>query len=273
MVKMKKIIQIPLVLFLLLLLSNRSQAETSVKPDFQWQVGEELVYSVKWAFVGLGSLRLQVLGSDTIHGRLVYHCRIYIDSNPSLPFVNIHDVYDSFIDAEGIYSHIFLSYEKKKDHILYTRYDFDYENHRIHIRIEKQRHEDGEVLLDSTAYIPDKVLDSLSMLFFARAMVKNRANLDVSVFAYNSFEKTRINFTGEERWLKIRNTRAKSYYLDGRLKFIGIAGVKEDFKGWFSPDGQSVPLKAKMKAFVGSVTIELKKWSNWAGETIFFRKD
>lgn len=270
---MKKTCLILLFFILILNLTSQSPADENVEPEIQWQVGEELVYSVKWSFVHLGTLRLQVLNSDSIHGRPVYHCRIYIDSNPSLPFVNIHDIYDSFIDAEGVYSHIFLSYEKKKDHVLYTRYDFDYPNHRIHIRIEKQRGIDSEVVLDSTAYIPDKVLDSLSMLFFARAMVKNQADLDVSVFAYNNFEKTRINFTGEERSLKIHDIRTKSYYLDGRLKFIGIAGVKEDFKGWFSPDGQSVPLKAKMKAFIGSVTIELKEWSDWAGETILFRKD
>ena len=50
-----------------------------------------------------------------------------------------------------------------------------------------------------------------------------------------------------------------------RLKFVGIAGVKDEFKGWFSPDRQSVPVIAKMKAFIGSVGIELIRWKNWEG--------
>jgi len=61
----------------------------------------------------------------------------------------------------------------------------------------------------------------------------------------------------------------RGYYLDGRLRFVGIAGIKEDFKGWFSTDGQKVPLKAYMKAFIGSVKIELEDWKNWNGDRIF----
>ncbi|GAB4363948.1 MAG: hypothetical protein Kow0042_02180 [Calditrichia bacterium] len=236
--------------------------------DFVFQEGEELFYSVKWSFIHLGTLRLQILKADSVNNRKVYHCRIYIDSNPSLPFVNIHDVYDSFIDAENIYSHVFLSYEKKSDHILYTRYDFDYERNEVHIRIEEQRGTNSVVVLDSVASITDKVQDSLSLLFFARAMVKNRIDTTVRVFAFNKFESTLINFTGERKKIKLNSFAIDSYYLDGRLKFVGIAGVKEDFKGWFSPDRQSVPLKANMKAFVGSVKIELEEWKNWEWDSI-----
>lgn len=251
------------------LLNHSLLADTAPSPIFKWQVGEDLIYSVKWSFVYLGSLHLQVLGTDTVNGRQVYHCRIYIDSNPSLPFVNIHDMYDSYIDAEGFYSHIFISYEKKSDHVLYTRYDFNYENYRVKIRIEKHRDQEVEIVLDSTAVIPRKVQDSLSLLFFARAMVKTSVKIDVPVFAFNKLEITRINFTGKRKKIKANDHKIEGYYLDGKLKFVGIAGIKEGFKGWFSLDKQSVPLKAYMKAFIGNVRIELDQWEKWEGDTIF----
>ena len=94
-----------------------SVAPANTRPIFKWQVGEQLIYSVKWSFFTLGKLKLTVLKSDTLAGRKVYHCRINIDSNPSLPFVNIHDIYDSFMDAEDFSSNIFLSYEHEHGYL------------------------------------------------------------------------------------------------------------------------------------------------------------
>ena len=237
--------------------------------EFKWQVGEELVYSVKWTFITLGELRLQVLSHDTVNSRPVYHCRIHMDSNPSVPFITLHSIFDSYIDADGFYSHIFLSYEQENDYVLYTRYDFDYTQNVVKIIIEKQYKDKVVRTLDSLVAIPEKVEDSLSMLYFARAMAKNKLQMEMPVFAYNKFEKTHINFTGEQRKTEANNSKVSGYYLDGKLKFIGIAGVKDEFRGYFSTDPQSVPLKAYMKAFIGNVKIEIKEWKNWAGDTIF----
>jgi len=123
-----------LIIFLLIFFQYYSSSQAAV--DFEWIVGEELTYSVKWSFLRLGTLRLQVLEQDTMENQEVYHCRIYIDSNPSLPFVSIHDVYESYIDADSFYSHLFESYENKKEHVIYTRYDFDYDRMQVHIRVE-----------------------------------------------------------------------------------------------------------------------------------------
>jgi hypothetical protein len=256
------------VIFYLILLPESSHSEEQNEYNFKWQVGEELTYSVKWTFVNLGELKLQVLSEDTINSYPVYHCRIHMDSNPSLPFIDLHDVFDSYIDAEEFYSHIFLSYEQEDKYVLYTRYDFDYDQNVVKIIIEKQYTDKIVRILDSLVTIPEKVQDSLSMLFFARAMVKDKLQMEMPVFAYNKFEKTHINFTGEKLETRTNDHDVLAYYLDGKLKFIGIAGVKDEFRGYFSTDPQRVPLKAFMKAFIGNVKIELKEWKNWAGDSI-----
>lgn len=263
------------ILFSLVIVCVFSTTVFALNPNqlnFKWKVGEELIYSVKWTFINLGELKLTVLNRDTLNHRPVYHCRIYIDSNPSLPFVNIHDIYDSYIDAEQIYSHVFLSYEQKSDYILYTQYTFDYVQGIVKIRIEKRHQNEFESVLDSVVVIPDKVQDSLSMLFFARAMAKNNLQMDMPVFAYNKFERTSINFTGEKKETKANDQKIMAYYLEGHLKFVGIAGVKEDFKGYFSTDRQGIPLKAYMKAFIGSVKIELEEWKNWEEDSILSKE-
>lgn len=235
---------------------------------FKWQVGEELFYKVRYSFLTVGSLHFWVLEKDTLRGRPVYHCKLHMKSSPAIPFVNMDDYYESYID-EDVYSHIFWAYEKQKDHQLVTRYDMDYDAGIIKIRIEKQYSADSVVvLLDSTAALNGKVQDGLSLLFYARAEVKKNGPRDVPVFAFNKHRDTFINFTGRTEEVKAKGAKVEGYYLDGKMKFVGIAGIKEDFKGWFSPDPQSVPLHAKMKAFLGSVGLNLHWWKNWSGDTV-----
>ena len=37
--------------------------------SFQWKMGEELTYKVKWSFIKLGELKLTVLNKDTMNDR------------------------------------------------------------------------------------------------------------------------------------------------------------------------------------------------------------
>lgn len=241
-----------------------SIAADNPKPDIQIKIGEELQYKVKYSVFTLGSLRFQILDRDTLKNRPVYHCILYIESNPSLPFVNINDIYESWMD-EDIYSHKFLSYEKKSDETLFTQYDMDYERNVVHITEKVFTETDTVLQLDSIAVLDTdrKVQDGLTLLFYARAMSKHNKKISVPVFAFNELKYTFINFTGERDKVEAAGEKYKAYYLDGWLKFVGIAGIKEGFKGWFSPDKQRIPLKAHMEAFIGHVTLKLDTYSNW----------
>jgi len=240
----------------------------SLEPVFKWQIGEDLTYRVNWSFFRLGTLRIQVLEKRLHRGEPVYRCRLFIDSNPALPFVNIHDIYESFI-GEDMFSRAFYAWEKKSGYVIYTEYQMDYQNNLLHIIIEKHTPQDTTRLLDSLATLDRKILDGLSILFYARAMAKHKAEIYVPVIAYNKISDAYLNIRGEKRRVKTRGEKVEGYYLDGRLKFVGIAGIKEGFRGWFSPDEQSVPIKAYMKAFIGSVRIELEEWDQWNARLVF----
>ena len=255
-------------LFFVLFITISSVAKEPPQSDFKWQVGEELFYKVRYAFFTVGTLHFEVLKKDTLRGRNVYHCRMLMKSNTAVPFVpNIEDTYESLIDEE-FYSHIFWSFEKQKDHWLVTRYDMDYEREQIHILMEKQFPADTVVVKDSTVAVTQKVQDGLSLLFYARANAKKKAQENVPVFTFFEHRDTFINFSGELDEVKARGKDVDGFYLDGKMKFVGIAGVKDDFKGWFSQDEQSVPLHAKMKAIVGSVRLNLEWWKNWSGDHV-----
>ncbi|MFQ5583927.1 MAG: DUF3108 domain-containing protein [Calditrichia bacterium] len=249
----------------LLLLTSFSLKGEELKPNLALRVGEELNYKVKYSIMTLGSLNFKILGRDTLHGRPVYHCILYINSD--VPFVTIHDIYESWMDEE-IYSHRFFAYERKKNYTLFTSYDIDYNKKEIRIIEKKMTESDTVITLDSIAVINTdrKIQDGLTILFYARAMAKYKKKMSVPVFVFNELKYTFINFTGERKQVKAKGKKYKAFYLDGWLKFVGIAGIKEGFKGWFSPDAQSIPLRAHMEAFIGHVTIQLDSWNNWEPE-------
>ena len=73
---------------------------------------------------------------------------------------------------------------------------------------------------------------------------------------------TYIDFTGERTSVEVD---AIEYPVDvigfeGEANFVGIFGLTGGFEGWFSNDEARVPILAKMKVIIGSVTIELMKW-------------
>ena len=247
----------------LILFSLISAQPPQSEPFLEWKIGEELLYNVKWAFLELGAIKIDILDKVSCNQRTAYHCQIKIDSRPGLPFINIHDCYESYIDSVHFYSHLFRSYESKGDHTHFTEYVYNPRTNKIDIRLEKREDNSSRVLLDSTVHSPKRMFDSLSLFFLARAMVKKTALINVSLFIYNKFENTDINFRGHRDQIKFRGEKLSCFFLEGKLKFVGIAGVKDDFEGWFSPDGQSIPIKASMKAFIGRIKIELQQWKNW----------
>jgi hypothetical protein len=250
-------------LILWLITSAGMSQDTAQKSSFRWKVGEELLYKVKWAFIKLGELKLSILNKDTLNNRPVYHCRINVDSSPGLPFITIHDTYESFVDSAQFYSHLFRSYEKKGSHLVYTEYIYSPDSQKIEIRVENRQDDKREIVLDSVATNTPKMFDSLSMLYFARGYVKLVQQVEIEILMNAEFVKTDINFRSSRDEIEFNRQSVNCFYLDGRLKFVGIAGVKDEFKGWFSPGRQSVPIIAKMKAFIGSVGIELIRWKNW----------
>ncbi len=261
------------IIFFLLVWSGMIFASDQ-KPDpyLNWVVGEELIYKVKWSFIKLGELKLQVLARDTLRNNEVYHCRIFVDSSPGLPFITIHDFFESWVDADSFYSHHFESTEQKGEDTLYTEYNFSYDRNEVGIRMIRHKPEETVVQADCTVTIPEKVFDSLSMLYYARAMSRNTYQQNLPVFVYNEFKYMKINFTGKLNEKDILDENIFSFYVNGRLKFVGMAGVKDEFEGWFSPETQGVPLVAAMKAFIGSVKIYLMDWKKWEEDSRFFDK-
>jgi len=248
---------------LCMILISIGHTAASDKTGFQWKIGEELTYKVKWSFIRLGTLKMSIVDTVQIDGLQLKKVNFYIDSNPMIFFVNMHNVYESYIDDE-IRVHLFYA-EERIDGVLYdTEYRFNYVDRLIHVTMTDMKDTTKTIRKNVPFDVP--IRDGTSMIFYAR----NNAHRNHKDTLYSIYEaevdKVVLNFTGKnEEITLINNEKIPSHYVDGELLIKGIAGVTGPYSGWFSTDSQRVPLKAYLKVFIGSVKVELESWKNWLG--------
>ncbi|MEO8168189.1 MAG: DUF3108 domain-containing protein, partial [bacterium] len=104
--------------------------------------------------------------------------------------------------------------------------------------------------------------DGTSILYFARAHAYDLKPTSVATLVRGKAGITNFYFPGERTTETIDAVShpIKVIQIEGKADFEGIFGLTGDFVGWFSDDAAAIPIKAKMKVILGSITLELKEW-------------
>ena len=236
----------------------RAQA-TADPPSRIFAEGEELVYNVRYTFIDLGQIRIKTIGKTRQATFVAYDTRAYIDSYRGIPFVDLHAVFESRMDS-AVYSHDFVGKVKQDNQCDFARYHFDYDRHRVLMEIGER---DTVVAKRETLQVNGVHQDGLSLFFFARDQLFSGKKVNVPCVVKEQHVNTVIDFFKERTSVEVD---AIDYPVDvvkfeGNAEFEGIYGLTGAFTGWFSHDEARVPILAKMRVIVGSVTIELMKWN------------
>jgi len=222
-------------------------------------VGEELTYRVSYLNVTLGTVKTVTEPFTTLNGQRVVKVKVFIDSHPNIPFVSLHSIYESWLDTSATYSNKFTANTQMDDGKWeFDQYVFDYTNKKIYA--EKFR--DKQKVESKVFDIKKRFNDGASLLFAARALLLSRKSLRLPTMIMEDTVNTVINFQGNKEDVSIESSSypVKSLYFSGDANWTGVYGLTGRFEGWFSDDDARVPLKAKMKVYVGSVTLELQAW-------------
>ncbi len=249
---MKSKIQIIIVILTLLFANNVAKSQV-------FQVGEELVYRVSYLGITLGKIILHSDSIDAIHNKKVYKTRAIISSNPYIPFIELKAVFNSWCDTSFAFSHKFISTMKIKDTIWdFHKIDFNYSISKVHAFKQIK----NKVIFDELHKTNKKINDGLSILYFARQFVKSNKKFRVPTIIKKDIEYTNLNFTNKKEAIKIDVVKypIRTIYFDGKADWKGIYGLSGEFEGWFSDDDESIPIKAKMSVYLGSINIELISW-------------
>lgn len=230
----------------------------------QMHVGEEITYVVKYGLFKLGEVKLQILERKEKNESFFYKTRAYIDSYSGIPFVDLHQIYESDFNS-GEFSNYFRHTEREKDYVKFTEYFFDYTNKTVHIK--KGKYKPYQIWTDSTTEVNNYCQDGLSLFYYARLNTGIKKSVDVPCFITEKFVSTRINFydTIDKISIGAVDYDIPCCHLDGYADFVSIFGLTGNFEGWFTNDEHAVPTIAKMKVVIGNVTLELKSWrkKNW----------
>jgi hypothetical protein len=226
--------------------------------------GEELVYDVSYLGIKLGSIRVITEKDETFNGKNVHHSKIYIDSRQGIPFVDLHSIYESWIDPSITFSHNFAASTKESDNTwTYDKYTFDYPNQTITL----EKFNSSKLKNKRTVNTPKKWNDGSSLFFLARQLLTSKKSIKIPTIIMDDTVSTSINFMGKDESIEIDavDYPVKTLYFNGDANWTGIYGLTGRFEGWFSNDEARVPIKAKMKLYVGNANIELVKWKrgNW----------
>jgi hypothetical protein len=227
-----------------------------------WQIGEELTYNVRWGFLNLGTLNYRVIDTTRYNNELAYRVSLKIDSSPYVFFVSMHYYYESYISTD-LYPMYFYGEEIDGDTRTRYRYFFDREGKKILTEVSLPN--------DTLNYqkkefpMPTPVQDGMSLVNYARGNVYEPKSVNVTAFYDLKFGDFIINFVNNRIPLELDvfQQPIEGVELNGTTTIKAIAGFSGAFRGWFSTDGRAVPLRAKMKVFIGSVTVDLEKWKNW----------
>lgn len=225
--------------------------------------GEVIEYQVSYLGIRLGTIKIVTEAVDSIKGSPVFRCRAFIDSRPGIPFVDLHSIFNSWIDKSAQYSQQFLASTKGNEGWYYDKYNFDYKKGTILFESGFESTQNKSYLVNTNT----KWNDGLSLFFLARQFCASGRNISVPTIMNSDTVRTAIYFGGkrEEVSIDASSYPIKTVYFNGNANWTGIYGMTGKFEGWFSDDEAHIPIKAKLKLYVGNANIELVRWSrgNW----------
>ncbi len=249
-----------IIYLLILLLTSSNLLAASFKP----QVGESLLYEVSYMGIKFGSIKIVTENQTKEDGKDVYITKAFIDSYKGIPFLDMHVIYTSYMDKSCTFSNKFFGNLKSNDYWDIHKIFFNYAQNNIYISKENK---DGKYFQTSIMTDRKNFNDGLSLFFLARKFLDAGKQITVPTIIDKDTVTTKINFKNFKESIKIEkiNEPVKTIYFNGMAYWTGVYGLSGEFEGWFSDDEARIPIRAKMKLYLGSVTIELISWkrSGW----------
>jgi hypothetical protein len=225
---------------------------------------EKLQYKVMWGFFRLGTI---VITQEPFHSGPANSCLISMSvrSSRGLPFINVHFVNNSRKSptALRVSEETITTGEDSTERTIYW---CDTTSGMLYCTILNKRN--PFVSLDSVR-IQGPCYDALGLFMLARLHGPQEDTMVVPTLNDFSIRETEIHFTGETDEIKTTacDTPVRCRRIDGNAKWVGnsFAGMRGPFSAWITDDEASIPLRAELKIFLGSIVLELESTnrSDW----------
>ena len=222
-----------------------------------FQRGEKLEYEVSYGWIDAGEAIIEISNEKKIiAGRDVMHV---VGRGNSLGtfnwFFKVRDKYETYLDAEGVFPWIFVRDIQEGDFSMKQYYTFDQFKRKV--KTKKVKEHD----------VPVGVQDMISAFYFSRTFDYTNAEpnqaYEMSIFIDGELWPLRIRYLKKELVTIDRGTFDCMVFVpvvqEGR-----IFKKEEDMMVWVTDDANKIPIQAKAKILVGSVTMELRDYKGLA---------
>ena len=230
------------------------------------QVGEELIYDVSFLAIKLGTIKIVTLSDTIINGEKVYHSKVFLQSNPNIPFYSLKAIFNSYMDtslSEGKY----FECNSKEGNQEWGFQKITFKDKNFSNNLHNEKWYAKEKINDTIYQNAGKVVDGSTLFFYARRNSNTTKNVKIPTLMDLEIGNTILRFTGKQEKIEIDAVKypINTYYIEGKGEWKALYGLGDNFQGWFSADDARVPIKAKMNIYIGNINIELKNWkrTNW----------
>jgi len=219
--------------------------------------GEKLTYRVHYGFIDAGEATIEVKPSKrTYNGRAVHHLYgVGKTINAFNWFYKVHDVYESYVDVNGIFPWEFVRDVNEGGYIIKQNYRFYQDKRAV-------KTQDNKVFS-----MPGGVQDMLSAFYYARTMDFSKAQKG-QIFTVKSFVDDenfdlKVKYLGKEtiktRMGKFRCLKFVPYIQEGR-----VFDKEEDLVIWITDDANKIPIMAQANILVGSIKMQVVSYEGLA---------
>ncbi|MDA7744679.1 DUF3108 domain-containing protein [bacterium] len=219
--------------------------------------GERLEYEVSYGWIDAGEAIIEITEEKkSIAGRDVMHVVGKGNSMGTFNwFFKVRDTYETYLDADGVFPWIFVRDIEEGGFKMKQYYTFDQFKRKVKTKKGKQ--------FD----VPVGVQDMISAFYYARTFdfsdAKPNQVYEMHIFIDNELWPLRIRYLKKERIKVDKGTYDCMVFVpvvqEGR-----IFKKEEDMMVWVTDDENKIPIQAKAKILVGSVTMEIRDYSGLA---------
>jgi hypothetical protein len=222
-----------------------------------FQEGEELTYEVRWTMFKIGTVRIRISPG--------HRAQAWIDSYENLPFVDLHAVYASDMDAE-FFSKGSWAIDLSEGEWGGTNYRCDSTSTRVFVEDVAYRDLDSPPyrrhVRDTLELGSPRFVDGLAIAYLPRILAHTSQQAEIQTILNGRLGTTTF-YCDEERTeedIDACEYPVRVIRMNGKTNVVGVFGMTGDFTGWFSDDAAAVPIKGKLNVLLGNVTIELIRW-------------
>ncbi|MGV6860512.1 MAG: DUF3108 domain-containing protein [Putridiphycobacter sp.] len=217
--------------------------------------GEKLTYRLSYGPLDAGEAVLTVNKTDKkVRGRDLWRVRGVGKTISAFEwFYKVHDVYESYVDAEGMFPWMFVRRVDEGGYKINQDYTF-YQHKKIVDNGNGKKFK-----------VPSMVQDMISAFYFARTLDYSKAKVGdvfmVNIFLDDELYPTKIRYKGKEV-IKTKNGKFRCHKFAPVVQEGRVFNSEEDLTVWITDDENKIPIVAKANIKVGSLKMHLVKWEN-----------